>query len=173
MTKIGFVIGTELIGGGFCDGRIGCPKSTRQVRPVDFRGKIVTLLVRSELVTPSEMPFADVPRSIPGRFHTLRNGYDVQRQGHGGLRVDDPFEGTPVTGDVGGDSNACLVLSALHGAAGRRANGSRGIKVSKAHAVLGQLIDVGRIDKIVSVTADVSPTQVIDEDEHDIGLGCI
>ena len=58
-----------------------------------------------------------------------------------------------MTGDVGGDSNAGLVLSALHGAAGRRANGSRGIKVGKAHAVLGQLIDVGRIDKIVSVTA--------------------
>ena len=52
-------------------------------------------------------------------------------------------------------------------------NGSRGIKVGKAHAVLGQLIDVGRIDKIVSVTADASPTEVIDEDEHDIGLGCI
>jgi len=78
-----------------------------------------------------------------------------------------------MTGDVGGDSYAGLVLSALYGAAGRRANGSRSIKVGEAHAVFGQLIDVGRIDKIVSVTDHVSPTEVSDENEHDIGLGFV
>ena len=102
-----------------------------------------------------------------GLLHRFPNRDHVQRKCHGCLGVDDPFEWTPMTGYMRGDSDPYLVLSALHGAAGRRANRSRRIEVGKAHAVLGQLIDVGRIDEIVSVTAEVSPSEVVDEYEDE------
>ena len=74
-------------------------------------------------------------------------------------------------GYVSGNPDSGLVLSALHRATGGRANRSGGIEVGKAHSVLGQLIDIGCVDKIVPVTANVSPSEVVDEDKYDIGLG--
>ena len=136
---------------------------------IDFLGKIITLLVRTELVSPSEVPLANLSSEVTGLLHRFPNRDHLRRKGHGCSGVDDPFKWTPMTGNVRGDPDACLILSGLNCTKGVRANRSRRIVVSKAHAVLGQLIDVGRIDEIVSVTAEGSPSGVVDEYEDDLG----
>jgi hypothetical protein len=116
------------------------------------------------------VPLSDVTGGIVCLLHTLSHGNNVEWKRHRGLWIDYPLEGPPVTGDVSGYPDTGLILSALHGATGWGTDSSGGIEVGKAHPVLGQLIDVGGIDEIVSVAANVSPSQIVDEDKHDVGL---
>ena len=76
-----------------------------------------------------------------------------------------------MTRDVGGNSNACLILSRLYCATGRRANCPRGIEIGETHSILCELVDIGGIDKIISITADISPAKVVNKDKNDVGSG--
>ena len=143
------------------------------MRTIDFSCKVVSLLIRTELIAPAQVPFTHIARGISGLLHRFGNRDHIEGQSHGGLRIDYPFKGTPVTGNVCGDSNACLVLSRLYCTAGGRAYRTGGIKIGKAHAVLGQLIDVGRIDEVISIATNISPAHIINEYKDDVGFGIL
>ena len=50
------------------------------------------------------------------------------------------------------------------------AHGRAGIKVGEPHAVLGQAVDVRRLDECLSVATQIALTKVIRHDVNDIGL---
>lgn len=51
-----------------------------------------------------------------------------------------------------------------------RANGPGRVALSELHAGGGQLIDIWRFIELTAETADISPAQVIDKEEKEIGL---
>ncbi len=54
-------------------------------------------------------------------------------------------------------------------AARRRADGVAGVALCQAHAVFGDLVDVGRADFGLAERADVAVTEVIGDEEDDVG----
>ena len=71
--------------------------------------------------------------------------------------------------DVGGDADASLILTRLNGATCWRANGAGGVEGCKPNPFLGKLIDVRRINDFVTVTGNISPAEIINKDEDDVG----
>jgi hypothetical protein len=54
-----------------------------------------------------------------------------------------------------------------------RAYRTSGIKISKPHSVLGQLVDMGSVDKVVSIATNIAPTHIVNEYKDDVGLGIL
>ena len=54
----------------------------------------------------------------------------------------------------------------------RSADRTGGIGVGEAHALLGQLVEVGGLKHLVAVTTQVPPAHVVDEDEEYVGRRC-
>ena len=52
-----------------------------------------------------------------------------------------------------------------------RANGAAGVKAGEAHALGGQLVEIGRLDPGLAVAPQIPIAEVIGEDEDDAGLG--
>ena len=171
-TGLGFEFGAELIGLRLqCLGGVaGDPVFAGKVRAIDPEIVVIALVPGTELGVHAEVPLADVAGGVAGFFHLFRHSDGIERQGHGGLRVNDALEGAPVAGDVGGDADTGLILSGLNGAAGGGADGSGGVSVGEAHSLAGELVEARRIDEVVAVTAEVAPAHVIDKDEDDVGL---
>src|SRR5690348_13050854 len=55
-------------------------------------------------------------------------------------------------------------------APGRRADRVSGIELREAHALSRQAIDVWRLDSFLPVIADVAISEIVGEDEDDVGL---
>ena len=143
------------------------------MRTIDFSCKVVSLLGWTKLIASAQVPFTHIACGISGLLHRFGNGDHIQGEGHGGLRIDYPFKGSPVTRNVGGDSNSCLILSRLHGTAGRRADCTCGIEIGETHSTFCELVDIGGIDKIISITTDISPAHIVDEYKDNVGLGIL
>ena len=64
-------------------------------------------------------------------------------------------------------------VGAGHEATSRRcANTTAGICLSKAKALFGELVDVGGLDLLLPVAAQVSVAEIIGHDEDDVGEFC-
>src|SRR6185369_7043738 len=86
-------------------------------------------------------------------------------------------------GGSGGDEALCVsgkdlnaftapgVGSGEHGVSRGGAGGGVGVRVGEANAVCGECIDVWRVDVRGSVAADVAISEIIGEDDDDVGLG--
>ena len=53
---------------------------------------------------------------------------------------------------------------------GRSAYRRAAVALSETHALRGNPVDVGRFEQLLPVAAQVTPTQVIRKDEHNVGL---
>ena len=73
-----------------------------------------------------------------------------------------------MSGNVSRDADPRLILARLHGTSGRRTDCARRIKVSESHSFFGQGIDSWRFDEFVSVTPNVFPPQIVNENQNDV-----
>ena len=63
------------------------------------------------------------------------------------------------------------VLAGHEAAARRRADGAAGVGLGEAHALGRQAVEVGRLDALLAVAAEVAVAEVVGQDEDDVGLG--
>ena len=139
------------------------------MRTIDLSRKVVSLLIRTELIAPAQVPFPHIARGVTRLLHRFSNCDHIEGECHSGLRIDYPFKGSPVTRNVGGDSNACLVLSRLHGTTGRRAYRTGSIKIRKQHSFLCKLVNMGSVDEVVSIATQIPPAHIVNEYKDDVG----
>jgi len=79
-----------------------------------------------------------------------------------------------VTGpEVVGDADSRRVLPYHQGGSIRRADGRRRIGIGEPHALLRQSIKIGRFVKCITVTAQFGPTEIVCQNENNIGLSAI
>jgi hypothetical protein len=63
------------------------------------------------------------------------------------------------------------VLAGHERAARWSAHGIAGVDLGEADAIGGEAVDVGGLDALLSVAAEVAVTEIVGEDENNIGLG--
>ncbi|MDX2151639.1 MAG: hypothetical protein SFV54_12955 [Bryobacteraceae bacterium] len=76
-----------------------------------------------------------------------------------------------VAAGIASDAGVACVEAGHQAAAGRRADGAAGVGLGEAHAFGGHAVEVRGLNVSLAVAADVSPGEVIGEDEDDIRLG--
>ena len=107
----------------------------------------------------AEVPFADDGRGVAGVLEALRQEKLVGVQ--------------PVAGGSGNDdgleSVAERIASGHQGGARGRAHRLR-VELLELHALLRQLVEVGRLDVGAAVEADVFPAEIVGDDIDDVGL---
>ena len=117
----------------------------------------------------SQVPLADVPRGIPGRLKSLRQGHFGQRQLFFCFRLCQAMKwhviaaGEPV-GDVQTGRPFARHQCRSRGGADRR--GCVGLR--EPHSLRGQPVDMRRLVIPAAVAAQVRPAQVIEHDQDDI-----
>ena len=72
--------------------------------------------------------------------------------------------------DPVGEMKSRRVTATENGGTAGRANRAGGVAIGEAHAVLGKLVDLGCLVECGTVTAEIPPTQVIDEEENEVGF---
>lgn len=114
----------------------------------------------------SQTPFSESAGGVSGFFEDFGNGQ--------GFIGDGPLAGELATIlgiSVASDFGVSQMLSGHQDAAGRGTDGGPGVVVGEADSLLGQLINVGRFDFLLSVGTQFAISEVIGEDEDDVGLG--
>lgn len=112
-----------------------------------------------------EMPFAIMGGGIPGLFKKTRQ--------HGGLRVKPighvSFLVARNPGEVAIDVITGRKMAGHDGCTAWGTNPAGYREAMEVSSLLGQPVDIGRLEVRMSMTAQVSPTPVIRKDENDIG----
>ena len=72
---------------------------------------------------------------------------------------------------IAADFGVSQMLAGEENTAGGGADGSAGVMVAEANAFLGQLVNVGGLDFGLTVGSEFAVSEVIGEDEDDIGFG--
>ncbi len=112
-----------------------------------------------------EMPFAIVGGGIPGLFQKTRQ--------HGGLWVKPighvSFLVARNPGEVAVDVVTGRKMAGHDGCPAWRTDPAGYREAMKVSTLLGQPVNIGRLEVRMPVTAQVSPTPIIRKDENDIG----
>ena len=111
------------------------------------------------LVQTAQVPFADVRGGVAGLLEQLRQCVDAARQ-MGFVIAEMLADVKPQRVTSGEDGSAC-----------RRADGGRRIELRQLDATGRQGIQVRRLDRLAPETGEVRITQIIGEDEDNVGLG--
>ena len=122
----------------------------------------------------SQMPLARKERGVTGGFHGFR-----QRRGFQGKpvgvrrgqqqRVAFPAFGLGRCADIVRDPRPLRPLPGHDAGAGGRAHGTCRVGVGELGTLLCQRVDVRRLVERAAVAAQVALTEIIGQDEHDIG----
>ncbi len=103
----------------------------------------------------AESPFANGASAIARALQNLGHGHILRLQGNVGIAAD-----ARVAGVFAGHQR---------GARGR-ANGAAGITTGEAHALRGELVNIGCFDSLLAIAAKITVAQVIGQDEDDGGF---
>ena len=68
------------------------------------------------------------------------------------------------------DPSPNRILACHHGGTGWRTNRAGRIAIGELHSIRTQLVDVRRFIQITSKAPEISPTQIIYEQEYNVGL---
>ena len=121
---------------------------------------VVAAQKRTEFRQAAEMPFADEGRAIASFPEKRRQRWLLGRQSddsRGGQRL------------LQTDREAVLISAGDQRDAGGRADRRIGVRLQKTHAGRGETIDVRRSKVGPAVTGDVGVSEIVGEDEDDVG----
>jgi hypothetical protein len=62
------------------------------MRTIDLSCKVVSLLIRTELIAPAQVPFTHIASGVPRLLHRFSNCDHIEGERHGGLGIDHPFK---------------------------------------------------------------------------------
>ena len=115
------------------------------------------------------MPFADRGGAITGGLQRLCDGDFFERKLLLGYRREQLGVGKMVRpGQEVGDAEARGILAGHDAGARRRTDRTSRVRIGESHALRRQFVDVGSLEKLAAVIADVAPPHVVDEDEDEI-----
>jgi len=116
-----------------------------------------------------EVPLADARGRVAGGFELFGQGDLLEGQEL--LPVGDlqPGLGSLVSGDPVGQVEAGGVFAGQQGGPGGRADRASRVTVREADAVLGELVDMGRLVELAAVAGEVGLPHVIHENHDDVG----
>jgi hypothetical protein len=128
---------------------------------------VESLLVRSAArIGRSEPPLAEAPGGVAGRLEGFRNR-------------DRPVRNRALAGKlaavarvaIGADLGVAKVLAGEQDAAGRSTDRRSGVMPGEAHPFLGKLVEVRGPDLLLPVGSEFTVTQVVGQDEDNVGRG--
>ena len=139
---------------------------------------LVKALVLRPKALRSHVPLASEERGVPALPERFGHGdlferHPVRvagRQQHG-VAVPLFRLVAPARADVVGDAQANRVLAGHNAGAGRGADRTGGVGLGEAGAGLRQPVDVGRFVELAAVAAEVTPAEIVGQEEDDVGWG--
>src|SRR5579872_3546003 len=118
-----------------------------------------------------QVPFADECRGVSVRLQYFRQGDFFQWEFIADFRWREPLIGAIAAAwDPVGDVHPLRILAGENAGPRRRANRARGIIIREANALVRHLVDVRRLVKRAAIATEIALSEIIDEDEDDIGL---
>jgi len=180
---VGDVLALRAIGDGARAESVGREVARRPGIGRAVEADVEALGLRPVLWRHAEMPLADEPcvvacgleglgdRDLIGRQEAAAaGGDDLDPRRRFSLHQRLVGHGRQVASG-GGDPEAAGVLARHDAGAGGRAEGVGGVGVGEAHAPPCQAVDVGRLVVAAPVDRRVEPSEVVGEDEQDVGAG--
>ena len=156
-------------GGEVFSGAFGlCPFATADVDVEAVAGGV--MLVEVGLVDGHEVPFSEKGSGVVGGFERFRKEDALVINLGFPLRNVENRIVAIVPCDPVGEMKSRRVTATENGGAAGRANRAGGVAIGEAHAVFGELVDLGCLVECGTVTAEIPPTQVIDEEENEVGF---
>ena len=114
----------------------------------------------------ADVPFADISGPITGLLKGFADSRLANRNISGCAIETAWFARIKPTSEA----NALGILACHQGSPCRRADVAGTVRPGEHGTLLRQPVNVGRLEKLRAVHAEILPAEVIDKDNHDIGL---